>query len=130
MDWAPTLWDIAGVKPAADFPPDGISLAPVLTGKSSPIPRKLFWRYKFNDQRAMRYGDMKWLKIGKNDFLFNVMEDPLERANLKQRQPEEYKKLVSEYEAWEATMLPIDPKSASAGFTADQLADHFGVTGK
>jgi arylsulfatase A-like enzyme len=130
MDWAPTFWDIAGVKPTSDFQPDGISLAPVLTGKAAPIARKLFWRYKVNDQHAMRYGDMKWLKIGKNDFLFNVVEDPLERANLKQRQPELYKKLVSEYEAWEATMLPIDPKSASVGFTADQLADHFGVTGK
>ena len=30
----------------------------------------------------MREGDMKYLKIAGNEFLFNVVEDPLERANL------------------------------------------------
>jgi hypothetical protein len=73
----------------------------------------------------MRDGDMKWLKIGDNTFLFNVIEDPLERANLKGKQPEVYKRMMADYEAWEATMLPEDPKAGSVGFTAEQLADHF-----
>jgi arylsulfatase A-like enzyme len=125
MDWAPTLWELAGVKPASGYPPDGISLAPVLTRKSGPVSRKLYWRYKNNGQRAMRDGDMKWLQIGVNTFLFNVIDDPLERANLKRRQPEVYKRMAAEYEAWEATMLPEDPKAGSAGFSPEQLADHF-----
>ena len=125
MDWAPTLWEIAGIRPPSAFAPDGMSLAPILTGKSLPVSRKLFWRYKNNGQRAMRDGDMKWLKIGDNTFLFNVIEDPLERANLKRKKPEVYKRMMEEYAAWEATMLPEDPKSGSAGFSAEQLADHF-----
>jgi arylsulfatase A-like enzyme len=125
MDWAPTFWELAGVRPEPDYPPDGISLVPVLTGKAAPVSRKLFWRYKFHEQRAVRDGDMKWLKIGKNTFLFNVAEDPLERANLKGKQPEVYKRLEADYEAWNTTMLPEDPKASSAGFSPENLADHF-----
>jgi arylsulfatase A-like enzyme len=126
MDWMPTLVELAGVRPDPSYPPDGMSLAPVLLRNGAPVPRTLYWRYRYNAQRAVRDGDMKWLKIGNHTFLFNVAEDPLERANLKQRQPETYKRLLAEYEAWEKTMLPEDPKAVSATFSADQLADHFG----
>ncbi len=69
---------------------------------------------------------MKWLKINDNTFLFNVAEDPLERTNLKDRQPEVYRKLVGQYEAWNATVLPENPESNTSGFYADQIADHYG----
>jgi hypothetical protein len=62
-----------------------------------------------------------------NTFLFNVVSDPLERANLKDRQPELYRRLVAEYEAWNATMLPENPEASSSGFNGAQLADHYGV---
>jgi arylsulfatase A-like enzyme len=130
MDWMPTLLAISGVQPDPAYPPDGMSLVPALTQNAAPVPRKLFWRYRFHAQRAMRDGDMKWLKIEDNTFLFNVVADPLERANLKDRQPHVYEKLVAEYEAWNATMLPEDPKGGTSGFYADELADHFGVKRK
>jgi arylsulfatase A-like enzyme len=125
MDWMPTLLAIAGVQPDPSYPPDGISLLPALAQNATPVPRKLFWRYHYNAQRAMRDGDMKWLKINENTFLFNVVSDPLERANLRERQPEDYRRLVAEYESWNATMLPEDPGVDTGGFTADRLADHF-----
>jgi hypothetical protein len=78
----------------------------------------------------MRDGDLKWLKIDGNSFLFNVVADPLERANLKERQPEAHRRLAAEYEAWNATMLPEDPAAFTYGFTAGELADHYGVKGK
>ena len=53
-------------------------------------PRKLFWRYKANAQRAARDGDYKYLKILDNTFLFNVVDDPMERANLKERHNDIY----------------------------------------
>ena len=33
---------------------------------------------------------MKYLKIAENTFLFNVINDPLERANLKNRQKDTF----------------------------------------
>ena len=75
----------------------------------------------------MRDGDMKWLQMGANTFLFNVVTDPLERANLKNRQPDVYKRMMAEYETWNARMLPEDPSVNSAGFSGRDLADHYGV---
>ena len=126
MDWLPTLVAAAGGQQDPAYPSDGISLLPQLTQSAAPVRRKLYWRYKYSEQRAVRDGDMKWLKLGENTFLFNVVDDPLERANLKDRQPEVYRKLVSDYEAWNATMLPLDPQSTTGGFYADQYADHIG----
>lgn len=124
MDWMPTLLASAGIKPAADYPLDGMDLSPVLTRSAKPVARKLFWRYKFHSQSAVRDGDMKFLRIGKNTFLFNLAEDQLERANLKDKKPEVYEKLMADWETWNKTML-YDPESGSAGFTSDSLADHF-----
>ena len=126
MDWLPTFLEIAGGRPDAAYPPDGISLVPSLTQTGPPIPRKLFWRFKANSQRAIRDGDMKWLQIDGNTFLFNVAADPLERANLKNRLPDIYKKLVAEYEDWNATMLAEDPASNSGTFYGTKYADHYG----
>jgi len=126
MDWFPTLLASAGTTPEPDFPSDGINLLPILTG-AAPVPRKLFWRYKYNDQQAARDGDWKYLKILDNSFLFDVVQDPMERANLKERERDVYERLVAEWNEWNARMLPLDPQSFTAGFTGAQLADHFGV---
>jgi arylsulfatase A-like enzyme len=126
MDWMPTLLAAAGTAPDPAYPPDGMSLLPVLTQNAAPVSRKLYWRFRFNAQRAVRDGDMKWLKIADNTFLFNVVSDPLERANLRERQPDVYRRLVADYETWEATMLPENPEANSGGWMADQIADHFG----
>jgi arylsulfatase A-like enzyme len=128
MDWLPTLLAAAGLTPDASFPPDGMNLLPTLTENAPPVTRKLFWRYLNMLQEACRDGDWKYLKIRDNTFLFNVEEDPLERANLKDRRPEIYSRLVADYRAWNATMLPLDPGAHTDGPTGSQLADHFGIT--
>ena len=47
---------------------------------------------------------------------------------LADREPEVYRKLVSEYEDWNATMLPISPQSSTGPMgNGRQLADHYGV---
>jgi arylsulfatase A-like enzyme len=127
MDWMPTLLAAAGVPSDPAFPLDGMNLLPVLTGGAAPTPRKLFWRYKANAQRAARDGDYKFLKILNNTFLFNVVEDPMERANLKDRHKEIYDRLVAEWSDWNATMLPEVDESATDNFTGAQLADHIGA---
>ena len=69
---------------------------------------------------------MKWLKIQDNTFLFNVVEDPLERANLKDRYPEIYRRLVADFDNWNSTMLPEDPAANSGGFNGSEMPDRFG----
>src|SRR5262249_50540288 len=83
MDWVPTLVAAAGGSADPAYPLDGANLLPQLTAAAPVTPRTLFWRYKANAQRAVRDGDFKFLKILDNSFLFNVVDDPMERANLK-----------------------------------------------
>lgn len=127
MDWMATLLEAAGTRPDPAYPLDGISLLPVLAQNKAPVPRKLFWRYKANTQRAARDGDYKFLKILDDTFLFNVVDDPLERANLKERHSDIYRRLVREWYDWNATMLPETKDSLTASFDGKQLADHFGA---
>jgi arylsulfatase A-like enzyme len=74
MDWLPTLLAAAGTAPDPMYPSDGINLLPALTQGAAPASRKVYWRYNGNSQRALRDGDMKWLKIRENTFLFNVVQ--------------------------------------------------------
>jgi arylsulfatase A-like enzyme len=127
MDWVPTLLAAAGGEPDPAYPADGMNLLPILTRNAAPVPRKLFWRYKANAQRAARDGNYKFLKILDNTFLFNVVEDPLERANLKERQKDVYHRLVREWYDWNASMLPEIKESFTGSFSGQQLADHFGA---
>jgi hypothetical protein len=51
----------------------------------------------------------------------------LERANLKERRKDDYRRLVREWFDWNATMLPEIKESFTAGFSGRHLADHYGA---
>ena len=124
MDWMPTLLAAAGVAPGELTPSDGIDLMPVLSGQARPADRKLYWRYKANAQRAVREGDFKALKIGANSFLFDVVADPMERANLKDRHADVFKRMTQDWEAWNRTMLPETAASLTYNNDGSEWADH------
>jgi arylsulfatase A-like enzyme len=124
MDWLPTLLAAGGGKPDPASPSDGISLWPQLTGSAAPVSRTLFWRFKSNQQRAVRDGDFKALKISANTYLFNVVDDPLERANLKTRYPDIYKRLTGAWDTWNRVMLPEIAQSYTYNNDAATWADH------
>lgn len=107
MDWLPTLLAAAGGAPDAAYAPDGENLLSVILGTAPVHPRTLFWRYKANKQGAVRAGNWKYLKIADNEFLFDVVNDQRERANLAQKNPEIFNQLKQQWAAWDASMLPI-----------------------
>ena len=127
MDWMPTLLTATGARTDPHYPPDGENISAAFAGGTLG-ERTLYWRYRHLAQRASRRGDWKYLKIGPNEFLFDVVKDPLERANLKAREPQRFTALKQAWEAWNATMLPLDPAANTDGFDATELADHFGVS--
>ena len=57
----------------------------------------------------------------------HVADDPMERANLKDRQRDAFDRLSKEWLAWNSTMLPEVPESNSGGNNADRWADHIGL---
>jgi arylsulfatase A-like enzyme len=127
MDWAPTLLAAAGRSGDPMQPFDGINILPQLADGAPVVPRTLFWRYKGNAQRAVRDGDYKFLKMLDNTFLFNVVDDPMERANLKERRKELYNHLADEWFQWNATMLPEVDESSTGNMTGDKIADRPGA---
>ena len=127
MDWMPTLLAAAGTAPDPAYPPDGENLLPIVAGGAAPHPRKLYWRFKAGQQRALREGDWKYLKIAGNEFLFDVVKDPRERANLKDRYKDVFERLKNDWAIWNDTMLAERPRPAPYSNPGNFLADHYGV---
>ena len=112
MDWSATLLDAGGVEADPGFALDGQSLMPLLRDVTHQQDRPLFWRMKHRDQRAMRQGDWKYLRVDGNDYLFNIPGDQRERANLAHQEPQRLAAMRQAWENWNATMPPI-PEDAS-----------------
>jgi arylsulfatase A-like enzyme len=125
MDWLPTLLAAAGGAPDAAYKPDGDNLLPVILGTEKPHPRTLYWRYKANKQRAVRQGDWKYLKIADNEFLFDVVKDQHERANLAGLHPDVFTQLKQQWETWNATMLPITSDVRTHAVDGKNQADRY-----
>lgn len=113
MDWVPTLLRAAGGPQLADDETDGLDIMPLIEGKAPLKPRSLCWRFKSNEQSALREGDWKYLKVGGNEWLFDLGKDQRERANMRLVEPAIFTRLKAKYEAWNATMLAYPEKSFS-----------------
>ncbi|MES2262409.1 MAG: sulfatase-like hydrolase/transferase [Pseudomonadota bacterium] len=129
MDWLPTLLSAAGTEPDSAYPPDGQDLLPVLLGDRPTTTRTLFWRYKANAQRAVRSGNWKYLKLNGNEFLFDVTVDQRERANLAKKHPQVLADLKTQWETWNAAMLPITPEVRTHGVGGKVQADKYSPDG-
>lgn len=127
MDWLPTLLAAADSEPAPGYPSDGENLLPILLGSEPVKPRTLFWRYKGNNQRAIRSGDWKYLKIANNEFLFNLKEDVRERANYAATNPDIFNQLKARWNEWNATMLSLTEESRTHVVDGKVQADRHGV---
>ena len=97
----------------------------MLEGAAPVHPRKLFWRYKAQAQRAVRDGNWKYLKINDNEFLFDVVVDQRERANLRDRHPDVFARLQHDWQEWNAGFLPITDDVFTHGVTPDVQADRY-----
>ncbi|WP_198972889.1 sulfatase family protein [Xylophilus sp. ASV27] len=122
MDWTATFLDAAGVPPHPDYPLDGRSLLPLFSQPGWKPERDLCWRMKHRAQRALVRGDWKYLQVEGVEYLFNVTQDPRERANLREREPERLAELRAAWDAWDATLpaIPQDSK-VSLVFTTKDL---------
>ena len=103
MDWTATLIAAASGKPQADYPLDGRDLADLLRSGQPISDRTFFWRIR--RQGAMRSGKWKYLREGKNEFLFDLSVDEREQADFKSAQPAVLERLRGEFGNWESTVV-------------------------
>ena len=112
MDFLPTLLSAAGGDPASAGNFDGVNLLGAWMGETV-VDRTIFWRFKAGEQRAVRHGSLKYLKLRDKEHLFDLAVDARERADLKDTRPAEFAALKQRYEQWDATMLPYPEDSYS-----------------
>lgn len=124
MDFMPTLLAAAGAAPLSPKDSDGANLLPQILGDSPVVSRTLFWRYKANEQSAIRDGDWKYLSIGGKEHLFHVSVDPRERAELKDVHPDIFYDLKQKYEKWNKDVLPYIRENSSED-VKDIYADRY-----
>ena len=117
IDWTATFLAITGAKADPAYPLDGVDLTGVLTGARPEFDRTLFFRMA--GQGACRSGKWKYLAEGGNEHLFDLSVDPGEKGDLKAVHTEIFASLKSQYEKWNAQMLPI-PAAPAAGAGKDK----------
>ena len=110
MDWTATMLAAAGVTP--DEPLDGVDLSPNLRDPDRTLPRTMHWRMKHRQQRALRDGCWKYLKVDEHEYLFDVETDERERANLAHRYPDRLVEMRRAWEDWNAQVAPIPDDAA------------------
>ena len=122
MDWSATMLDMAGVVADAQYPLDAVSLLPVLRDAAHRFDRPLFWRMNHRNQRALRDGRWKYLRVDGHDYLFDLDADERERANQAKTEPERLAAMRSAWQAWDASMPPIpEDATVSLGYTAEDM---------
>jgi arylsulfatase A-like enzyme len=133
VDFYPTLLKLAGASLEQKLPLDGRDVWPVIAeGRPSPHDEILFnttpgggairvgnWKLVLNGQNAIgedAENPPKKKRGGKRDSgrdaveLFNLADDPGEKANLARQQPDKATELQARYEAW--AKQAVSPKSA------------------
>ena len=102
MDLTATMIEAAGAKPAATYPLDGDDLTEVLKGRKPIYERTFYWRtYR---QGGMRSGKWKYIREGKDEFLFDLSVDEREQADFKQTEARTLERLRAAFNKWESEM--------------------------
>jgi arylsulfatase A-like enzyme len=107
LDVLPTALAAAGVEVKPEWQLDGVNLLPLLEGKQDKIPpRELYFR--FGVQHAVRQGDWKLVKAGKDmePMLVNLAQDRGEQKDLSAQFPDKKQELQSLFDKWNASMQP------------------------
>ena len=122
VDLLPTFCAIAGVKLPDDYSPDGVNQLDTLMGRKSPIREKpLYWKMasawpipKDRPYHWVSYAtvDSNWKLLANRDLtyveLYDLVEDPLEKTDLKNSRPEAVAELLAKIRSWQSE-LPEKP---------------------
>jgi arylsulfatase A-like enzyme len=109
MDWTATMIAAAGGKPDPNYPLDGEDVTEVLRSKRPLFDRTFYWRtYK---QGGMRNGKWKYVREGKDEYLYDLSIDEHEQADFKGSDPAMLAGLHEKFAAWESGMqkYPTSP---------------------
>jgi len=108
-DFYPTILQMAGLSPRPQQHVDGLSLAPLLAGRTQTLDREaIYWHYPHYGNQggspggAVRCGDWKLIEFYEDDHveLYHLKEDLSERNNLAGAMPDKAAELRRMLHAW------------------------------
>lgn len=103
MDVTATALELANAAPG-QTKIDGVSLMPLLTGQMKEAPeRPLFWRV--GRKNALRSGDWKLIRDGREWQLYDLAHDISETTNLAAREPALVQQMSALWDKWNAEQI-------------------------
>jgi N-acetylgalactosamine-6-sulfatase len=107
MDFSRSIVRAAGAKPPAGRAFDGMDILQAVATNQSVQQRTLFWRARRGERtrKAVRDGSLKYIRLQDRDdvkeYLFDLENDPAEKNNLFDEQPENVLRLKKLLQNWE-----------------------------
>lgn len=102
IDLLPTLTELAGILRVGDKPLDGVSLAPLLTGKATDWPDRMIFSH-WAGKVSVRTQQYRLDDAGK---LFDMATDPGQTRDIARDQPEVTERLAAAVESWKRELFP------------------------
>ncbi len=112
IDLLPTLTDLVGIQCSTNKPLDGISLKPLLLESNSIWEERLIFNHwgGGTSVRSQNY------RLDRENQLFDMVNDPGQRNDISQQQPEILKKLKNAKDEWRMTVLAELPEKDTRPF--------------
>jgi N-acetylgalactosamine-6-sulfatase len=112
MDLTASIASLAGAKPIAELPPDGIDIVAHIREQKPDTSRTLFWRQRRgqNTWRGVRDGDLKLVSKqdgnSREEWLFDLASDIAEKTDLTASRPADAQRLKALLARWEEDVRP------------------------
>jgi len=127
IDWYPTVLELCGLTRPDGPPVDGLSLVPLLEGRTNHWPdRILFGQHQAGDRAdhtgSLRTQRFRLVNEGGGWELFDMQNDPGQERDVAKEFSEETRRLVAAYEGWWRNInaeMPESPPPIPVGHTEE-----------
>jgi arylsulfatase A-like enzyme len=107
IDLFPTLLEMCGAQTPKTLPLDGVSLAPLLRGRSKGWPDRMLFTYHFPNPDSAQSGpgsvrtqQYRFVKTNKGVELYDMTADPRQQRDIAAAEPQVVARLGAAYDAW------------------------------
>ena len=125
IDIFATITELCGVAMPKTLPQDGVSLVPLLKGKTAGWPDRIIFTFRSPRRQtgevpgSVRTQRWRAVKAGKRWELYDMSSDPGQKNNVAKKYPKVVKKLSAAYEAMagDVTKAGFDPLPIHIGYS-------------